>query len=204
MKYREFNSDASAQQRKRDLQKLGPVDFGDEDSVFARLRRQLRNPSILTFIIVCIVVLTIPVAIAFPGFYKGAQEGIVRIRQEPVTYFLKASTPSWINPYLQRHISKMQNAEVPVEWHGVSFQHGPCFGGNLSQLPDGKYSDAIVKACGDLHDIQSEYAGDCATTGNCNIPPVAVDRLQQVSEDLRIAFSDAYNDYSLVEEQANP
>ncbi len=204
MKYRGFNSDVSAEERRRGLQKLGPVNFGDRDNIFVRLRRQLRNPSLLTFIIVCIVILSIPVAIAFPGFYEGAQEGIVRIRQEPVTYFLKSSTPSWINPFLQRHISRMQNAEIPVEWHGVSFQHGPCFPGNLSQLPEGKYSDAVVNACGDLHKIQADYAVDCATTRNCNIPPVAVTRLQQVSDDLIFAFSDAYADVSLLEEQANP
>lgn len=202
MAYREINPDNQSTDAKRhSLDKLGPVDFGDTDGTYSRLRRQLRNPSLLTFIILTIIALSVPAAILFPSFYSGAKEGIVLIRREPVTHFLQASTPSWINPYLQRQISTMQNAELPIEWRGVSFVHGPCFEQNLQQLPAGKYSDGIARACADLHEIQMSYASSCATTNNCNIPTVAVERLQAVRTDLIEVFSDAYSDYSLTEEQ---
>ncbi len=204
MSNRETNAEPSVDKRRRRLQRLGPVEFGDSQGTFARLRRQLRNPSIPTFLILCIIAVSIPLAIISPGFYSGAKDGIVRIRQDPVMHFLKASTPSWINPYLHRQINTMKTAAEPIEWRGVSFQHGPCFADNLEQLPDGKYSDGIADACHDLHAIQTEYAASCANTGSCDIPPEAVARLNTVQQNLIDVFSDAYSGYSETEEQFTP
>lgn len=202
--YREYRSDSDSEDRRRALRRLGKVDFGDGDGRFARLRRQLRNPSLLTFIVLSLLAISIPLAIMFPGFYSGAQEGIVRIRRDVSIDFLEVSIPSRINPYLQRHIDTMQEADRPIEWRPVSFRHGPCLADNLSQLPVGKYSDGVADACATLDDIQTEYASSCVASDTCHIPSEAVSRLQAVSDGLNAVFSDAYSGYSEKEEDFTP
>ena len=60
-----------------------------------------------------------------PGFFSGAKQGIVRIRQGPALQFLEVSTPSYVYPYLQRNITLMKNAETEYEWRRISFKLGP-------------------------------------------------------------------------------
>ena len=174
------------------LTRIGAIDYGDDEGRLARLRRQLRNPSLLTFLILTVIALSIPVGIALPGFYSGAKEGIVRIRQDPVVHFLEVATPSFVYPYLQRNIQQMKNATSQYEWRRISFKLGPCFEPNLSQFPDGKYTQGISSACQDLHQIQLDFAEDCISATSCNIPPAAIARLDAVSERLQETFADAY------------
>ena len=178
--------------RRGKLTRIGAIDYGDGDGWSARLRRQLRNPSLITFFILAIIVISIPVGIAFPGFYSGAKEGIVRIRQDPVVHFLEVATPSFVYPYLQQNIQQMKNAQSQYEWRRISFKLGPCFEPNLKQFPDGKYTQGIASACQDLHQIQLDFAEDCNSPTTCNIPPAAIARLDAVSERLQETFSDAY------------
>ncbi len=185
------DADGSSERRSK-LTRIGAIDYGDGDGRFARLRRQIRNPSLLTFIIMTIVVLAIPIGIAFPGFYSGAKEGIVRIRQDPVVQFLEVATPSYVYPYLQRNIELMRNAESEFDWRRISFKLGPCNEANLSQFPEGKYTDGIGTACEELHQIQLDFAADCDSPTSCNIPPAAIARLDAVSANLQETFSDAY------------
>ncbi len=174
------------------LTRIRAIDYGDNDGRFAKLRRQIRNPSLFTFFIMALVALAIPIAIALPGFYSGAREGVWRIRQEPFVQFLEVSTPSHVYPYLQQNITIMKGAESQVEWRRVSFKLGPCHEGNLAQFPDGKYTRGIGQACTDLHQIQLDYADDCTSAEVCNIPPSAIARLEAVSVSLQETFSDAY------------
>lgn len=147
----------------------------------------------MTFFIMAIVALSIPVAIVAPGFYSGAKEGIVRIRQDTFVQFLEVSTPSHVYPYLQRNIQLMKAADTQYDWRRISFKLGPCHEANLVQFPQGKYTDGIRKACNDLHNIQLDFAADCTTNTSCNIPPAAIARLDTVSTDLQETFADAYS-----------
>lgn len=187
--YKEYETPA---ERRGKLTRIGSIDYGDGDSWFAKLRRQIRNPSLPTFIIMALVILAIPIAIIAPGFYSGAKEGIVRIRQEPTLHFLEVATPSYVYPYLQRNIQVMKAAETQLQWRRTSFKLGPCHETNLRQFPEGKYTNAISSACTDLHQIQLDYADECASATSCNIPPAAITRLDTVSTQLQTAFSDAY------------
>jgi len=187
---KEFETPAA---RRGKLTRIGAIDYGDADGWFARLRRQIRNPSLLTFIIMAIVAAAIPLAIIGPGFYSGAKEGIVRIRQGTFVQFLEVATPSYVYPYLQRNIDQMKDAETEYEWRRISFKLGPCHQTNLSQFPAGKYTDGIASACNELHDIQIEFAGSCTSDISCNIPPAAIARLDAVSDSLRDTFADAYS-----------
>ena len=186
----EYETPASRRGR---LTRIGAIDHGDARGRFARLRRQIRNPSLLTFFIMAIVAVSIPIAIVGPGFFSGAKQGIVRIRQGPALQFLEVSTPSYVYPYLQRNITLMKNAETEYEWRRISFKLGPCHETNLSQFPAGKYTNAISSACNDLHNIQIDFAADCTSAVDCNIPPAAIARLDAVSVNLQDAFSDAYS-----------
>ena len=188
--YKEYETPDS---RRGKLTRIGAIDYGDSDSLFAKLRRQVRNPSLLTFIIMAALALAIPLAIVAPGFYSGAKEGIVRIRQDPFVQFLEVSTPSHVYPFLQRNIQLMKDAETQADWRRISFKLGPCHEANLAQFPDGKYTQGIAQACGDLHNIQLDFAEDCISDTSCNIPPAAIARLDVVSTFLQETFSDAYS-----------
>ena len=186
----EFETPAA---RRGKLTRIGSIEYGDADGWFARLRRQIRNPSLLTFFIMAIVAMSIPLAIIAPGFYSGAKEGIVRIRQGTFVQFLEVATPSYVYPYLQRNIQQMKGAETEYEWRRISFKLGPCHQTNLSQFPAGKYTDGIANACNELHNIQIDFAADCTSDATCNIPPAAIARLDTVSTGLKETFSDAYS-----------
>ncbi len=193
MDIRDYKDYETPEIRRGKLTRIGAIEYGDRDSWLARLRRQIRNPSLLTFLIMVIVILAVPTAIVAPGFYSGAKEGIVRIRQEPFVQFLEVSTPSHVYPYLQRNIQLMKAADTQYDWRRISFKLGPCHEANLAQFPPGKYTDGIAKACNDLHNIQLDFAADCISDASCNIPPAAIARLDAVSTNLRETFSDAYS-----------
>ena len=186
----DFDTPASRRGR---LTRIGAIDYGDADGRFARLRRQIRNPSLMTFVIMTLLMLAIPGAIFAPGFYSGAKENIVRIRQDPFVQFLEVATPSHVYPYLQRNITLMKNAETQYEWRRTSFKLGPCHESNLIQFPEGKYTTGIAQACDDLHNIQLDFAEDCISNTSCNIPPAAIARLDAVCVRLQETFSDAYS-----------
>lgn len=188
--YKEYETPDS---RRGKLTRIGAIDYGDSDSLFAKLRRQIRNPSLLTFFIMALVILAIPLAIVAPGFYSGAKEGIVRIRQDPFVQFLEVATPSHVYPFLQRNIQLMKDADTQSDWRRISFKLGPCHEANLAQFPEGKYTQGIAQACDDLHNIQLDFAEDCISETSCNIPPAAIARLDTVSTSLQETFSDAYS-----------
>ena len=83
------------------------------------------------------------------------------------------------------------NATGPLEWKVFSFRNGPCNPGNLSQLPDSKYSTAIGAACVSLDDIQQRYSGTCFLASNCNIPEAAKEEIAGAMNIVWDAFSDA-------------
>lgn len=193
MDIRDYKEYETPDSRRGKLTRIGAIDYGDSDSLFAKLRRQVRNPSLLTFFIMALVILAIPLAIVAPGFYSGAKEGIVRIRQDPFVQFLEVSTPSHVYPFLQRNIQLMKDAETQSDWRRISFKLGPCNEANLAQFPEGKYTTGIAQACDDLHNIQLDFAEDCISETSCNIPPAAIARLDAVSTSLQETFSDAYS-----------
>lgn len=193
MDIRDYKDYETPESRRGQLTRIGTIDYGDSDNRLAKLRRQVRNPSLLTFFIMAIVILAIPTAIVAPGFYSGAKEGIVRIRQDPFVQFLEVATPSHVYPYLQRNIQLMKAADTQSEWRRISFKLGPCHEANLAQFPEGKYTTGIAQACNDLHNIQLEFAADCLSETSCNIPPAAIARLDTVSTNLQQTFSDAYS-----------
>lgn len=183
--------------------RIAPIDFGDNDSAFARFRRQLRNPSLPTFIILTLVVLAVPVLILLPGFYSGARENIGYFTTEfTVNLFeLRVAVPSNIVPYLRLRMEIMRDASDPTEWNGVSFESGPCNLDNLTALPEGKYADAVAVACERIHTVQTTYGASCATAASCSIPAEAARELDAIESDLLLEFSDAYS--YLAEEQTS-
>lgn len=190
---RDYKDYETPDSRRGQLTRIGAIDYGDSDSWLSKLRRQIRNPSLLTFFIMAIVILAIPIAIVAPGFYSGAREGIVRIRQDTVVQFLEVATPSHVYPYLQRNVQLMKDADTQSKWRRISFKLGPCNEANLAQFPEGKYTAGIAQACNDLHNIQLEFADDCLSETDCNIPTAAIVRLNAVSVYLQETFSDAYS-----------
>jgi hypothetical protein len=179
-----------------DFRKLHPrladiVYVSDDPTLGGRVRRHLRNPSIITILLIVLVVLAIPSAIAYPRVSSVAKENWSDVQHLRERHFVNITAASWIYPHLRLQATRMQNAEIPVQWRPVSFKSGPCLPDNLSQIPVGKYAYAIKSACISLDDIQMTYAGDCAQTSQCNIPEQAVIELQQVLDRLQVAFSDA-------------
>ena len=185
--------------------RIAPIDFGDNDSAFARFRRQLRNPSLPTFIILTLVVLSVPVLILLPGFYSGARENARYFTAEfTVNLFeLRVAVPSNVVPYLRQRMEIMRNASDPTEWNGVSFESGPCNLDNLAGLPEGKYADAVAVACDRILTVQTTYGPSCATADMCAVPEEAVQELDAIESALLLEFSDAYS-YLAEEETSEP
>lgn len=171
---------------------LAEITFvGDDRPLRGRIRQHLRNPPMRTIFLIALVVASIPIYIVYPKVSKVAQENwsVVELRRE--RHFVNVTAASWIYPFLRMQATRMQSAEVPIEWRGVSFKHGPCLPEHMSQLPVGKYAYAIETACKNLDKIQMTYASDCAQTSDCIIPNEAVVELQIVLDRLKVAFSDA-------------
>ena len=163
----------------------------NDNSLKSRLRRHLRNPPMRTVMLIALIVVAIPVAIAYPSVSSNVRENWSDVQQSRQRQFVNVTAASWIFPYLRRQAERMKTADVPIEWRGTSFTNGACLAEHMDQLPVGKYGYAIRIACESLHTIQMTYAADCAETSACHIPAQAVVELQDVMERLRVAFSDA-------------
>jgi hypothetical protein len=171
---------------------MASLAYADEAHGFkANLRRHLRNPPMRTVLLLIVIAVAIPTAIVYPKVSNVVQGNWSDVQEARERHFVNVTAASWIYPFLRRQAEKMQQADVPAEWRSVSFTNGPCFAGNLVQLPGGKYAYAIETACSSLDEIQFKYVTDCATTAACNIPEEAVFELQIVLDRLKVAFSDA-------------
>ena len=144
-----------------------------------------------TIFLIALIVASIPLAIIYPKVSKVAQDNWKVVELSRERHFVNVTAASWIYPFLRMQAVRMQNAEVPIEWRGISFKHGPCLPEHMSQLPVGKYAYAIETACKNLDKIQMTYASDCAETSKCMISNEAVVELQIILDRLKVAFSDA-------------
>jgi len=172
--------------------RLSEITFiGDDRSLRGRIRQHLRNPPMRTIFLMVLIVSAIPFAIIVPTVSKVAQDNWKVVELSRERHFVNVTAASWIYPFLRLQAVRMQSAEVPIEWRGISFKHGPCLPEHMSQLPVGKYAYAIETACKNLDKIQMTYASDCAETSKCVIPDEAVVELQIVLDRLKVAFSDA-------------
>ena len=170
-------------------------------SHWARLRRAIRNPSMLTAVLMALLVIAIPAGVLGPRILTRGIEGYQESQRRQERQFVNVTAASWIYPWLRRNAENMRDANRPIEWRAVSFaNHGPCNAKNLSQLPVGKYSFAVSSACNELDRIQLQYAADCALPGQCSVPEEAREGLQIVLDRLRVGFSDA----GLVDDYDNP
>ena len=138
-----------------------------------RVRRELRNPSMLSVILIVVVVAAVPIAIMAPKWVSTAQHNLgqrdqaTQLREDSMVR-VEVFIPSLIAPWMANQMDRMMVASSPEAWNRTSFTNGPCLSRNLSELPDGKFSDAIVQACHDMVAIQARYAGECPSTDSCN------------------------------------
>ena len=172
------------------------ISFDNDTSKSARLRRELRNPSLLTIFLIVTVVCVVIFAPFAPGWISTTKESFADIAKkkeitEASMSSLTSIVPSQISPWLATQANTMINAEGPLDWKVVSFRRGPCSGGNLSQLPAGKYSDSIGTACVELDRIQQLYSGKCFRASDCNVPEVAKEEISAAIGNVWEAFSDA-------------
>jgi hypothetical protein len=172
--------------------RLAKITFVADDRSFkGRLRKHLRNPPMRTVFLLVLIAIAIPSIIISPKVSTVAKSNWSDVQQARERHFVNVTAASWVYPFLRRQAERMQEADVPIEWRGISFINGPCLAEHMKQLPVGKYAYAIETACGTLHEVQMKYAADCANTSTCNIPEEAVFELQVVLDRLKVAFSDA-------------
>ncbi len=187
------------------------LSFNNKTTRGARFRRELRNPSMRTVILLTTVVLVIVLAPFAPKWITTTQDSFAAIAkqkeiQEASMSSISAIIPSQISPWLASQTNTMINAEGPLDWNVVSFRSGACAPQNLSQLPAGKYSASIATACDTLDDIQQRYSGTCFLASNCNVPEAAKQEIKTAMDGVWEAFSDAgfVLPYDQLEQQANP
>lgn len=187
------------------------LSYQNDDSRIARFRRELRNPSMITVILIVLAAATVVLAPFAPGWVSTTRDSFDAMAaqkelNEASKSSLGVSVPSQIAPWMAVQARTMTEAEGPLDWKVVSFRNGPCYAGNLSQLPVGKYSDAIAQACSSFDDIQQRYSGDCFLASNCNVPEVAKAEIAQAMDIVWEAFSDAgfVLPYTEIEQQVLP
>ncbi len=168
----------------------------NDSSRIARFRRELRNPSMITMILIVLVAATVVLAPFAPGWISTTREGfdaiaVQRERNEAGIIAVGASVPSQIAPWMAVQARTMIEAEGPLEWNAVSFRRGPCDAENLSQLPASKYSNAIAQACSSFNEIQQRYSGNCFVARDCNVPEDAKIEIATTMDRVWEAFSDA-------------
>ncbi len=161
----------------------------------ARLRRELRNPSLITIAIIVLLVLAIPAAIILPGLISTASTNLAERaeqRRQRVERLLPEAVvlPAQVTPWLFSRIRIMQQATTTSEWFAADFTEGSCNPANLAQFPTGKYTTAIFRACSDLNRIREKYAANC-TVESCEVPRTAIIELDGAAIRLVEAFSDA-------------
>ena len=170
--------------------------FHNETTLFARFRRELRNPSMFTIFLIVISFSIVVLAPFAPKWVATTQDSFdvmsekKKINQESMSS-LAAMVPSQITPWMAQQARTMSEASGPLDWKVVSFRTGPCNLENLSQLPDGKYSDSIAQVCGELDRIQQHYSGDCFLASECNVPDAAKEEIEKAMGIVWDAFSDA-------------
>lgn len=183
------------------------LSFDNQTSRSARLRRELRNPSMITVILIAVAVVGIISAPFAPGWVSTTRASIESLAKEDEIREASINSasvviPSQITPWLAAQTNKMIKAEGPLDWQVVSFRRGPCAEENLVQLPAGKYATAIATACDDLNDIQQRYSGDCFLAASCNVSDGAKQEITATMDHVWDAFSDAgfVLPYEVVEE----
>lgn len=160
-----------------------------------RLRRELRNPSLLTVAILVVLVLAIPAAIILPGIINTASTNLAERneqRRQRVENLLPEAVvlPAQVTPWLFSRIRIMQEATTPEEWFIADFKDGPCNPANLAQFPSGQFTTGIFRACSDIDRIQTKFAETCQV-GNCDLPRTAILELDGAAIRLVETFSDA-------------
>jgi hypothetical protein len=182
-----------------------------ENTKLARFRRELRNPSMATVLLIVLAVAAIPLILLVPS-WVSTTKGSIKSRSDAESLrdasLLSSSVivPSQITPWMLNQISRMEAADSPFDWNYTAFTAGPCAASNLGQLPPGQYSVAIRTSCTQLDLIQADYAGDCKTVAECAIPAEAYKRLASARSELLEAFSNAgfVLPYSDQEQQTGP
>jgi hypothetical protein len=187
------------------------LSFKNDTSRSARFKRELRNPSMLTVLILATVVLVVVVGPFAPKWVSTTQDSFKAIAKQKETQesslaSFSAIIPSQISPWLALQANTMINAEGPLDWQVVSFRTGPCDSDNLSQLPAGKYTTSIVTACDQLDEIQQLYSGDCFLASDCHVTEEAKHKITSTMDGVWEAFSDAgfVLPYSEEEQQVIP
>ncbi len=175
------------------------------------MRRELRNPSIVTVFIIILLVAAVPLALFVPQWVDTTKESFearstAATEAESRRSDFDVLIPSQIVPWLADRVEEMRAAIGPQDWNKVSFRRGPCDPGNLTELPGGVYADSIARTCGDLDRIQLTYAGACTRAIDCNLPDAALQELEAVAAAM---FADFANSglvvpYSLTEEEGEP
>ncbi|MCI0804457.1 MAG: hypothetical protein J4N96_08420 [Chloroflexi bacterium] len=187
------------------------LSYKNDSSRIARFKRELRNPSMVTVILIALAITTVVLAPFAPGWVSTAQHSFDAMAEQDALNEAGLSTigavvPSQIAPWLATQARTMTEAQGPLAWKVVSFRSGPCDAGNLSQLPAGKYSAAIAQACSSFNDIQERYSGNCFLASDCKVPEAAKTEIAQSMNKVWDAFSDAgfVLPYTEVEQQVFP
>ncbi len=176
-----------------------------EGSIPVRLRREFRNPSMVTVLVAIIALLAIPLSILVPKWVVITQESFgyrAAAGEQRETALLPASAlvSSHMLPWIRNEIRRLESAETPEEWNFTPFTEGPCDSTNLSDLPAGKYADAIASTCEGLLQIQREFSSDCRIETSCDVSTAALERLSSTRKTLNDTFAGAgfvsdYNAY---------
>lgn len=176
-----------------------PVNASEHQTLLARFRRELRNPSMMTVFLIIAAVLVIPLALLVPSWVETTRGSFQDRRaadelRDSTMISSSVQVPAQIAPWVLDQIEHMEDAGGPLTWHLTSFTEGPCNATNLSQLPAGPFADAIATSCVSLNQIQIDHADECPSVAACNFSSSVAERLDGV----RVALLDTFAEAGLV------
>ncbi len=172
------------------------LSYEEDNSLSARIRREMRNPSLRTIAIVVVTVIVVVSAPFVPTWVNSARTGIADVTEDHD--LTKASTlpkndltDEQVALWMAEQGQTMIDATNPLGWKVVNFRFGPCSPENLGDMAQGPYATTVVQACASMADIHGRYQRDCFLASSCNVKDAAKDEIRVVIDVVLAAHSDA-------------
>lgn len=170
------------------------LQYDEDNSLLARMQREIRNPTKKTVLILVVVIL-LAISPFAADWVTSTQDGIEETFAESDLTVDNAGvadlTDEEVVPWLVSQGETMYNATGPLEWKIGNFFYGVCSEDGISELANVSLRDGVSGACRSLGDIQGRYARDCFLAATCEVKQSAKDELTAVFDSLWATHAEA-------------
>ncbi|HIF72970.1 MAG TPA: hypothetical protein EYQ61_10505 [Dehalococcoidia bacterium] len=171
------------------------LQYDEDNSILARLQREIRNPTKKTVLALIIIFLLVISPFA-AGWLNSTQKGFEQqFAEHDLSENFSAGvadlTDEEVAPWLVEQGNIMFNATTPLHWEVGNFYYGVCSEEGIAGLADATYRDGVRIGCQGLADIQGKYSRDCFIASTCVVKQSAKDELTAVFDGLWATHAEA-------------